>query len=513
MAPASHLVQVLCRTRDAAQQSSHAVESAFAALADPNGTPPALEGAELLAFLESLPGAQPGDARLLHAYLHLRDTARNGQVSLAEFRRAIGAVLPRISQEGAPLPPASPPPLPLPTFANDDDDDDPRSGAAAADGGGPVVIYRVTTFTADEEGADTDNAVLACLHGKRGDPPRPVTSGALRALCRGRGRAHFARGQRDEFFIECSDLGEARRKLPYTAGYFLSQPIIFRWKPARTRTTCHAKLGSASESPQLEVLEVQLNGVGKRPRWHMLQAVVEHAADGRRWFFGETRLEAAHRGDRPHVRIPAGPPQELPPEKVPEPVPPQQSVESQQPPQQQQQQPPPPSAPPPPPPEPEQPPPLPNPTPPPPTTYEYYVAISTSALDGAGTRARVSLQLLGETGASSERRLIAPGREWNRELFGKGHQDSFVLVKRTDLGHIRDIVIGHDGGENAEDLAWHLDFVEVTAMHTRMTYRFNFGDWVVSSACGQKARAFRSVMWCARFLCASAEGAGRVARL
>lgn len=71
------------------------------------------------------------------------------------------------------------------------------------------VIYRLTTFTADVEGADTDNTVLARLHGKRGKPARPVTSGPLRALNTGRG--NFMRGKRDDFFIECSELGEARR--------------------------------------------------------------------------------------------------------------------------------------------------------------------------------------------------------------------------------------------------------------------------------------------------------------
>lgn len=99
VAASSDLLAILRKMRDAAQRSPASVEAAFNA-ADVRGTG-AVAGRELLSFLSRLPNAQPVDVRFLLAHLNFRDVARNGQVSLAEYKQAVGAVTPRITQGGA----------------------------------------------------------------------------------------------------------------------------------------------------------------------------------------------------------------------------------------------------------------------------------------------------------------------------------------------------------------------------------------------------------------------------
>lgn len=237
------------------------------------------------------------------------------------------------------------------------------------------------------EGADTDNTVLARLHGERGKPARTFTSGPLRALNTGRG--NFMRGKRDDFFFECSELGE------------------------------------------LKFLEVQLDGVGERPGWHMAEAVVEHTVDGRRWVFAEKHLRPGeNKGDRPHAWIPVGPPQlrpskhvqvpEGPMQRAPQPPPPRPVYQPppvyHPPPQPQPPQPPPvyhaPAPPPPPPRAPSPPPPQPVAPPSPPPTFKYYIVIWTSNMEDAGTDADVFIQLIGDNGVSPRRKLTVRARWW-----------------------------------------------------------------------------------------------------
>ena len=81
---------------------------------------------------------------------------------------------------------------------------------ARSPGLAPGAPSRITTFTANTDDADTDNTVKARLEGKLG------SSGALQPINTGRG--NFARGARDDFFMECRDLGEARTPATGTDG-------------------------------------------------------------------------------------------------------------------------------------------------------------------------------------------------------------------------------------------------------------------------------------------------------
>ena len=96
---ASPLAALLRRLRDHMERNRGAVEREFAA-ADQAGTRSGfLQGAQLLQFCSrALPGASRADVRLLLAHVNAWDVHRSGRVTLAEFRRSVGAAKPRIAR-------------------------------------------------------------------------------------------------------------------------------------------------------------------------------------------------------------------------------------------------------------------------------------------------------------------------------------------------------------------------------------------------------------------------------
>ena len=88
---------VLRKMREGMQRNPGGAERVFAA--QDTTRRKYLEGQPMLRFVrDAVPGTQQEDVCYLLAYLHARDVERNGQVTLAEFKHAVGAVNPRIQQ-------------------------------------------------------------------------------------------------------------------------------------------------------------------------------------------------------------------------------------------------------------------------------------------------------------------------------------------------------------------------------------------------------------------------------
>lgn len=90
------LQAVLRRMRDGIERAPGAAESAFhSSDVRRQGF---VQGKELLSVLSKAPGAGSADLRFILAHFNYRDVEREGRVTLAEYKQAVGAVTPRIVQ-------------------------------------------------------------------------------------------------------------------------------------------------------------------------------------------------------------------------------------------------------------------------------------------------------------------------------------------------------------------------------------------------------------------------------
>ncbi|XP_063067192.1 lipoxygenase homology domain-containing protein 1-like [Engraulis encrasicolus] len=115
-------------------------------------------------------------------------------------------------------------------------------------------------------------------------------------------------------------------------------------------------------------------------------------------------------------------------------------------------------------------------------TYEIHVF--TGTMFGAGTDAKVFVNLYGESADTGERHLRKSA--YNLNKFERGQEDVFV-VKAIDLGPLKKLRIRHDN-TNAGP-AWFLDRVEVVDTKEEVTYYFPCMRWLaVDEDDGQLAR-------------------------
>ena len=109
-------------------------------------------------------------------------------------------------------------------------------------------------------------------------------------------------------------------------------------------------------------------------------------------------------------------------------------------------------------------------------TTTYNVSVVTSDVRGAGTDARVYIQLFGDRSDSGKVPLETS--KTNRNKFERGQTDLFE-IKESDVGDIRKIRIGHDG--SGPGAGWHLKEVVIDAPKLGKRWHFPCGRWLDKS--------------------------------
>uniref|UniRef100_A0A667Z0U2 Lipoxygenase homology PLAT domains 1 n=1 Tax=Myripristis murdjan TaxID=586833 RepID=A0A667Z0U2_9TELE len=115
------------------------------------------------------------------------------------------------------------------------------------------------------------------------------------------------------------------------------------------------------------------------------------------------------------------------------------------------------------------------------STYE--VSVFTGDMLGAGTDAKVYINIYGENGDTGERYLRNSG---NLNKFERGQEDVFSLTA-VDLGPLKKLRIRHDNTQS--NSSWYLDRVEIVDTKDDTTYYFPCNRWLaVDEDDGQVAR-------------------------
>ncbi|XP_033845859.1 lipoxygenase homology domain-containing protein 1-like [Periophthalmus magnuspinnatus] len=113
----------------------------------------------------------------------------------------------------------------------------------------------------------------------------------------------------------------------------------------------------------------------------------------------------------------------------------------------------------------------------------YEVHVFTGNMWGAGTDAKVYMNIYGETGDTGERRLR---KSCNLNKFEKGQEDVFTITA-VDLGVLKKLRIRHDNSQASA--GWFLDRVEIIDNKDDTTYFFPCKRWLaVDEDDGQLAR-------------------------
>ncbi|KAF7667477.1 hypothetical protein LDENG_00061370 [Lucifuga dentata] len=113
----------------------------------------------------------------------------------------------------------------------------------------------------------------------------------------------------------------------------------------------------------------------------------------------------------------------------------------------------------------------------------YEVSVFTGNMLGAGTDAKVYINIHGESGDTGERYLKNSG---NLNKFERGQEDIFT-VTAIDLGPLKKLRIRHDNSQS--NSAWYLDRVEIVDTKDDTTYYFPCNRWLaVDEDDGQIAR-------------------------
>lgn len=90
----------------------------------------------------------------------------------------------------------------------------------------------------------------------------------------------------------------------------------------------------------------------------------------------------------------------------------------------------------------------------------YTIHVYTTETRGAGTIANVFIDVHGDKAFSGKVLL-----ENAADNFTRGKHDVFELTCR-ELGDIKEVVLGHDGGMTSSELAWHCNQVRLCARCT-----------------------------------------------
>eukprot|EP00727_Mastigamoeba_balamuthi_P010665 m51a1_g6220 hypothetical protein (2032) ;mRNA; r:217273-223689 len=385
----------------------------------------------------------------------------------------------------------------------------PLAERAAAAGQAPPPDgqkrYRVSVTTGDRAGAGTDANVFVSLHGALGESgERQLTAG---------GGNLFERGRTDAFTLDSPDLGELQRVVirhdnsGLGASWFLSRVVVrelasgAEWAfpceqwlssaegdrqllrelfaegsaashvPRKTYTVAThtgnvrgagtdanvfvvltGALGSSGRRPlaargknlferssvdefavqcadlgELRSLTVGHDNSGASAGWFLDKVVVSDAEAAREWVFRCGRWLAVDEDDRQIVR-------ELRAEE------PEQLVDPK----------------------------------------HYKLAVTTGDRHGAGTDAKVFVQLRGLLRSSGRVVLEEAGGQQQRRaaaLFERAQTDEFELVL-SDLGDLKELVVGHDNTGSAP--GWFLERVEVRQLESGAAWAFACGRWLAA---------------------------------
>mgnify|MGYP001250920469 CR=1 FL=1 len=102
----------------------------------------------------------------------------------------------------------------------------------------------------------------------------------------------------------------------------------------------------------------------------------------------------------------------------------------------------------------------------------YEVLVRTGSRPGAGTKANVYIELIGDSGRSSGARLLR--HAW-RPHFRRASQDVFIVTTPKDLGTIEAVRVWHD---NAADGSWFLNRMRVRNLNSQTVRVFPCGQWL-----------------------------------
>ncbi|KXZ51726.1 hypothetical protein GPECTOR_11g173 [Gonium pectorale] len=123
-----------------------------------------------------------------------------------------------------------------------------------------------------------------------------------------------------------------------------------------------------------------------------------------------------------------------------------------------------------------------------PMPCDYRVETQTGDTFGAGTNAKIFINIFGELGSTGSAQLKHDGDDGNGRLcgdvcatkpFARGALDVFNLRNLQDTGDIRQIEIGHD--DSGPGSAWFLSWVRVTNMMTGASAFFVCDSWLAKN--------------------------------
>jgi len=104
------------------------------------------------------------------------------------------------------------------------------------------------------------------------------------------------------------------------------------------------------------------------------------------------------------------------------------------------------------------------------TLKDYTVVVYTGDLKGAGTDAGVTIELIGDQGASGQKQLMA-----EYDTFERHQRDEFPL-RLPDLGRLKQVIVTSDGKGHAP--AWYVEKVDIIDTSAGVTTTFPAKQWL-----------------------------------
>ncbi|CAJ0599421.1 unnamed protein product [Cylicocyclus nassatus] len=106
------------------------------------------------------------------------------------------------------------------------------------------------------------------------------------------------------------------------------------------------------------------------------------------------------------------------------------------------------------------------------TNTTYSIAVRTSAVENADTKAFVFVQLVDEAGNKTDRVKLKCSLT-HRVKYQRGHSDLFLLLDQPILGRLKKIEIMHVPKEEADEarIQWHCHSIMVLEHENFLLYR------------------------------------------
>ncbi|KRY50844.1 Lipoxygenase homology domain-containing protein 1, partial [Trichinella britovi] len=105
---------------------------------------------------------------------------------------------------------------------------------------------------------------------------------------------------------------------------------------------------------------------------------------------------------------------------------------------------------------------------------DYLITVKTGNHFGAGTDSNVFIQLFGEDGHSEEWHLKHSKHHKNK--FERNKTDQFIFSQIKCCGKLYKVIVRHDNSGICS--SWHLEYVEVSDISLRTTFRFPCHRWI-----------------------------------